>query len=357
MPFRRASLASLVAIAAAAAVTVALVKATADRPSRDATFAPLLDDVVAAGAPGGLLVVDDEKPWSGARGLANRARRTPMRTDDRFRIGSITKTFVATVVLQLVAEGRLTLDAPVERWLPGLVPRGVTVRHLLSHTSGLFDYVNDPAAFTGKIAEPRKLVALAAAHPPLGKPGERFGYASTNYLALGLIVERVTGTSLEVQLTRRLFGPLRLTHTWLDTGAASRLRVHGYIAPTRDGIIVGPREDTTGRPAPFAWAAGAIVSDAHDVATFFAALLRGKLLPASLLREMIPRTGYGLGLVAYRTPCGTAYGHTGNLLGYISAAWNSPDGKRRIVLVANTYPLGGDAERAFHRALEVAYCG
>jgi D-alanyl-D-alanine carboxypeptidase len=355
MPFRRVSVALLVAIAAA--VAVGLVNATDDRPSREASFTPLLDEVVAAGAPGALLVVDDDKPWSGARGLANRARRTPMRASDRFRIGSITKTFVATVVLQLVAEGRLNLDGPVERWLPGLVPRGITVRHLLGHTSGLVDYVNDSAAFTGRIADPRKLVVLAASHPPLGKPGERFGYASTNYLVLGLIVERVTGTSLKVQLSRRLFGPLRLTHTSLDTSAASRLRVHGYVAPTRDGIIVGDREDTTGRPAPFAWAAGAIVSDARDVATFFSALLRGKLLPASLVREMIPQAGYGLGLVAYRTPCGTAFGHTGNLLGYVSAARSSRDGKRRIVLLANAYPLGSDGERAFRHVLDVAYCG
>jgi D-alanyl-D-alanine carboxypeptidase len=354
MPVRRASLALLVAIAAA--VTVALVKATVDRPSREPALTHLLDEVVAAGAPGALMLVDDDKPWSGARGLANRARGTPMRATDRFRIGSITKTFVATVVLQLVAEGRLTLDAPVERWFPGLVPRGVTLRHLLGHTSGLFDYVNDPAAFTGKIADARRLVALAASHPPLGKPGERFGYASTNYLVLGLIVERVTGTSLETQLRRRLFGPLRLSHTWLDTPAASRLRVHGYIAPTRDGIIVGDREDTTGRPAPFAWAAGAIVSDARDVATFFGALLGGKVLPASLVREMTPQAGYGLGLVAYRTPCGAAFGHTGNLLGYVSAARSSRDGKRRVVLLANGYPLGSDGERAFRHALDLAYC-
>jgi D-alanyl-D-alanine carboxypeptidase len=237
------------------------------------------------------------------------------------------------------------------------VTPGITVRQLLSHTSGLYDYVNDPAAFTGKITDPRQLVALALSHPPLGAPGERFGYASTNYLVLGLLVERVTGTRLDAQLERRLFQPLGLIHTRLDTSARSRLRVHGYIAPTRDGIIVGDREDTTGRPAPFAWAAGAIVSDAHDIATFFAALLGGKLLPESLLREMIPQAGYGLGLVAYRTPCGTAFGHTGNLLGYVSAAWSSRDGKRRVVVLANSYPLGPDAERAFHHVLEAAYCG
>ena len=280
-----------------------------------------------------------------------------MRTTDRFRIGSITKTFVAVIVLQLAAEGRLGLDAPVARWLPDLVPRGITVRQLLAHTSGLSDYVDDPRAFTGKISDPRRLVALGVSRPPLGKPGERYAYASTNYIVLGLLVEHVTGTSLRRALEQRIFRPLRLSRTTFEPSTASELRVRGYLAPTRDGLVVGEPEETSGRSASWAWAAGAIVSDSADLATFFAGLLDGRLVPRSLLRQMVPEHGYGLGLAAFDTPCGVAVGHTGNLLGYVSAAWNTRDGDRRVVMMSNTFPLTPEAELAFHRALGVAFCG
>jgi len=346
-----------VAIAAAltALVALAAVVALLRAPTREERLSSLLDEVVAAGAPGVLALVQDSSgTWSDASGLADRARGEPLRTADRFRIGSITKTFVAVLVLELAAEGRLALDAPVDRWLPGLVPRGITVRQLLSHTSGLFDYVNDSRTLADGVSDPRRLVALALSHPPLGRPGERYAYASTNYVVLGMLVERRTRTSLEERLARRIFRPLQLTHTTFES--STTLRVHGYRAPTRDGIIVGEREDTIGESASWAWGAGAIVSDANDLASFFAALLKGRLVPRSLLRQMVPERGYGLGLAAFRTPCGTAVGHTGNLLGYVSVAWASQDGSRRIVMMANTYPLGAEAERAFHRALDTAFC-
>jgi D-alanyl-D-alanine carboxypeptidase len=356
MMTRRAVVALAFVFAAVAALTAVV---AADRqPSSEKQLASLLEGVVAAGAPGVMALVEDESVTRrGASGLADRASGKPMRATDRFRIGSITKTFVAAVVLQLAAEGRLGLDAPVERWLPGLVPRGITVRQLLAHTSGLFDYVNDSRAFAGEVSEPRRLVALALSHPLLGRPGERYAYASTNYVVLGLLVERVSGTSLEKQLAQRIFRPLRLTRTTFEPGTASELRIRGYRAPTRSGIIIGEREDTTGETASWAWAAGAIVSDADDVASFFRALLGGRLVPKPLLRQMVPERDYGLGLAAFRTPCGTAVGHTGNLLGYVSAAWSTPDGNRRVVMMANTYPLGGEAERAFHRTLDAAFCG
>jgi D-alanyl-D-alanine carboxypeptidase len=341
---------------ATAAVVAVVVTRGSGSPSPERRLASRLDDVVAAGAPGALGLAQNRwRTIRGASGLADRATRRPVRPTDRFRIGSITKTFVAAVVLQLVAEGTLKLDAPVERWLPDLVPRGITVRQLLDHTSGLYDYVNDPRTFRTGATSPRRLVDLALSHAPNGRPGERYGYASTNYVVLGLLVERATGTSLSEQLARRIFRPLRLGRTSFDPGAAAP-EVHGYQAPTRDGIEVAEPEDTRGKSAAWAWAAGAIVSDTRDVARFFAALLGGRLVPRTLLEHMVPDRGYGLGLLAYRTRCGPAVGHSGHVLGYVSVAWSAPDGSRQAVALANRYPLGPDGERALRRALEAAYC-
>lgn len=134
------------AVVFVAATTLGVAGWAASRGPDAPELGNLLDDVVAAGAPGVLLVVrEDGEARSEVRGLADRTRSIPMRDDDRFRIGSLTKTFVATLVLRLVEDGRLRLDDSVEQWLPGLIPGGreITVRHLLEHTAGLFDYVAD----------------------------------------------------------------------------------------------------------------------------------------------------------------------------------------------------------------------
>jgi D-alanyl-D-alanine carboxypeptidase len=280
-----------------------------------------------------------------------------MRPTDRFRAGSITKTFVAVVVLQLVTEGRIDLEDPVARWLPGLVPRAITVGQLLSHTSGLYDYVNDRRTFGEEVSDPRRLVAIALSHPALGVPGERYAYASTNYIVLGLLVERLTGASLGTELARRIFVPLRLRRTAYEPGPAPGLQVRGYEAASHDGIVTGNILRPAPRAARWAGAAGAVVSDARDLGTFLGALLGGRLVRGPLLAQMIPERGYGLGVAAFRTPCGTVVGHTGNLLGYVSVAWTTPDGRRRVVLMANTFPLAAEAEQAVHDALDAAVCG
>lgn len=176
---------------------------------RGQSLGALLDRVVDEGAPGVLVVVrDGDATQAEARGLADRGRAMPMAADVRFRTGSITKTFVAALVLDLVADGKLRLDDPVARWVPGLVPRGneITVRQLLRHTSGLADYVDDPRVLRApaRLWRPEELVAMAAAQPEAGAPGERFAYASTNYVVLGLVAERAGRAPLAMQLTRRL---------------------------------------------------------------------------------------------------------------------------------------------------------
>ena len=208
---------------------------------------PSPDTVVEAGSPGALVLVDDgSSRREETSGLAVLEGRVPLRAHDRFRIGSITKTFVAVVVLQLVDEHVLGLKDTVERWLPGLVPSGrqITVQQLLAHTSGLADYADDPDFVRRTVAQPRRrwtpreLVGVALARGPVARPGERFAYASTNYILLGMMVERATGTSLERQLRGRIFVPLGLEDTSFEPDAWKRRHyAHGYAPSEHDGIV------------------------------------------------------------------------------------------------------------------------
>jgi D-alanyl-D-alanine carboxypeptidase len=356
-------------IALVSAGLVAVIIGSAAIRSGPARLAP--DAVVLAGSPGALVLVDDGSSRRvAASGLAVLQRRVPLHPRDRFRVGSITKTFVAVVVLELVDEHRLRLGDTVERWLPGLVPGGggITVRELLGHTSGLADYAGDPAFLRRTVAQPRRrwtpreLVRIALAGGPVAPPGGRFSYASTNYVLLGLVAERATGTSLERQLRRRIFTPLRLQDTSFTPGPRVRGRyVHGYAPSEHDGIVnsLATARDRSAVTASWAWAAGAVVSTAPDLSRFLAALLQGRLVSPGLLALMRPAPGarYGLGLVAFRTPCGTAIGHTGALLGIVSAAWSSADGRRRVVAMTNSYPLSPAADAALRRLLDASFCG
>ena len=358
----------LTAVGGCALLAVVLLAASRERG--EASLEPLLERVTEAGAPGVLLFVrDGSEIRSDVRGIADRDRARPVRAGDRFRVGSVTKTFVATIVLQLVGEGRLRLDDTVEERLPGVVPGGqrITVRQLLSHTSGLFDYVDDPRVFAPYAQEPayawdpRRLVEIGVAHPPPFPPGQRFAYSSTNYLLLGLIVEAATGTSLEAQLRERIFEPLGLGQTTFAPRFVSGPFVHGHRPPSHQGVVTGPPVDISREAASWTWAAGAIVSSADDLRRFFATLLGGQLLPPGLLREMetlVPAgyQRYGLGLAVFPTPCGDAWGHTGNVQGTVTVAWNRRDASRQVVLVVNAYPLSGELEAAVRRLQIAAFC-
>jgi D-alanyl-D-alanine carboxypeptidase len=356
-----AAAATLLAVVAASGIGCA-VSQTDPAPE---SLGALLDRVVEEGAPGALVVVrDGGTTRAEARGLADRARALPMRADARFRAGSVTKTFVATLVLDLVEDGMLRLDDPVAQWLPGLVPRGneITVRQLLRHTSGLADYVDDPRVHRARARRwrPEELVAIATAQAPAGGPGERFAYASTNYVVLGLVAERAGDAPLASLLARRLFAPLRLRHTGYVPGAIPVGSIHGYRAPSHQGVVTGEPVEA-GTTAWWAGAAGAIVSTAADIQRFFAALLGGRVIGPALLREMqtlVPAgpNQYGLGIAAFPTPCGPAWGHTGNVEGTVVVAWNRRDASRQMVLVVNTYPLSAELEAAVRRLQIAAFC-
>jgi D-alanyl-D-alanine carboxypeptidase len=314
----------------------------------------MLQDVVDAGAPGAMaLVRSDGEDWRGASGLADVEDDVPMRPDLRFRAGSITKSFVAVVVLQLVAEGRIGLD---ER-----VVGDVRVRDLLAHTSGIADLAGLPGV-AERHWQPRELVAAALAAPPVFQdPGSRFAYSSTNYVLLGQLVERRTGRPLATEIRDRILRPLGLRRTGFALRAGD---VHGYVPPVRDGIVQSrPGRDTWRDDPSWAWASGDLVSTADELARFFAALLRGRLVPGPLLAEMLTpalerpnRLRFGLGVGIIRTPCGLAYGHTGNVLGTVSAVWSDRAGRRQVVVMASAFPLGAEADGALRELLERAFC-
>ena len=305
-------------------------------------------------------------------GLGEISTKTPMRAADRFRVASIAKSYTATVVLQLVGEGKLRLGDTVERWLPGLVPHGdgISIRQLLNHTSGLADFEYDPTVLAPYLAgdlshpwAPRKLVQIAVSHPPLFAPGTDESYSSTNYLLAGLIVEARTGHTLGSELNRRIFQPLHLRATSFPmTARMPSPHAHGYLV-----IKKPPATDVTGL-YPFPWAAGAIISNAADTATFYRALLAGRLLSPAMLGAMqtthaqkhfdIPGQRYGLGLQKYSTACGTAWGHPGAYPGYYAYNFTSTNGQRQAVLEVNADPTSVPKATLLKsiRLLEKAYC-
>jgi D-alanyl-D-alanine carboxypeptidase len=336
----------------------------------DAALRAALQAVVDAGATGAVGLVDDGADVSAAAvGAARLDPRRPLRVQDEVRVGSITKTVIATITLQLVGEGRLRLGDTVERWLPGMVPNGsaITIRMLLNHTSGIFDYVADADWNAAVLANPyrywspEELVAVGTAHPPLFPPGHGLAYSNTGYILIGLVLEKVTGQPVQDLVTQRVVQPLRLHDTFFATSARFRgPYAHGYFPPslTGDGYL-----DTSSWPPSFAWTAGALVSTAPDLARFYQALLSGRLLSPVLMHEMTttvtgpdyPGFGIGLGIWAVATPCGTVWGHEGGIPGYKSFALNDRGGTRSAVVLVPTEPDEA-IEAAFTAAIETAVC-
>ncbi|MDN0195195.1 serine hydrolase domain-containing protein [Streptomyces sp. S.PNR 29] len=256
--------------------------------------------------------------------------------DDRFRAGSITKTFIATVVLQLAAEHRLSLSDTVEQHLPGLVRgagndgRALTLRSLLTHTSGLYDFSADTDG--AEPVTPRQAVRIALTHPPADRG--RFSYSNTNYVLLGLVIEQVTGHSYATEAERRIIAPLRLTGTSFPGPRTSLPSPHGraYAADGTDVTDLDPR---------VAGAAGELVTTLADLDRFYAALLGGELLPPRRLREMLDTRAahgaYGMGLFPERLPCGvTVWGHNGHISGSYVRTAATVDGRRVLTFRVNT---------------------
>ncbi|MEU9156720.1 serine hydrolase domain-containing protein [Streptomyces sp. NPDC048417] len=337
-----------------------------------AGMAAVLNSVVATGAPGAMARIDDGTTvYKTTRGVADRTTRRAITTGDRFRVGSVTKTFSAVVLLQLVDEGKLALDAPVNRYLPGLLPDDrITVRHVLSHRSGLYDYTNDMFASSvsgfeavrNKVFTYRQLVNLSLKKPRTNAPGAVYSYSNTNFVVAGMLIEKLTGHSVRTEYENRVFKPLKLRDTFYvhpDTTIPGQ-HANGYL--TADEAGAKP-VDATDQTVSWAQSAGAIVSTAQDLDTFYSALVRGKLTSAARLAEMErftrvnATTSYGLGLRRRDLSCGiSVYGHTGAVQGYYTYAFTTKDGRRSLTALANASNSSA-VLNTLADTLEPAFCG
>ncbi|MEV4390148.1 serine hydrolase domain-containing protein [Micromonospora sp. NPDC049580] len=313
-------------------------------------------------------------------GVSDLRSHGPVPRDGQVRIGSNTKTFTAVVVLQLVGEGRIDLDATVEHYLPGVV-RGngndggaITVRQLLQQTSGLPDY--DDVLFTQpqdlvdkshSYYQPRRLVDAALTNAPHFAPGAKWEYSNTNYVLAGLIVEQVTERPIGEEITDRVIRPLGLRDTYWPGVGQQRLRgthPHGYVAVAPGAEWV----DVTDMDPSLGWAAGQLVSTPDELRTFFEALVGGRLLkPAQQAAMMttVPAPGfeptgeyeYGLGIARHELPCGgDGWGHGGDIQGFETRNLVTEDGRSAVVAVTGL-PTGEQMLAEVNESVETALCG
>lgn len=290
----------------------------------------------------------------------------PLSTE-HFRIGSITKTFVAAAILQLVDEGRVELDELIEAYLPATVPNGenITVRQILNHTSGLYDYMKGEGWSTNRwrgdarftTYSPDQLLAEAFRHEPYFPPGADFRYSNTNYIVVGKLVEAVTGQPYSTVIEHRILRPLNLAGTSFPGSEPSipEPAVHAS-ATLEDGQIV----DVTEQNVSLDWAAGEMISTTHDLQAFFDALLSGDLISEESLAQMrttVPMVmgfHYGLGLERFDLPCGgQLWGHGGQLLCYVTYAYQRDDSRSLTMLLASGKD---DGFISFAAATGTAYC-
>ncbi|MFI6587389.1 serine hydrolase domain-containing protein [Embleya sp. NPDC050493] len=333
-----------------------------------------LTRTLAAGAPGAMTRIDDGRTvHRETAGVSDTSTGAGMDTNARFRIGSVTKTFSTVVLMQLVGSGAVDPDAPVDRYLPGVLPdTRITVRRLLTHTSGLWDYSNEMFARTipgfeevrNKVFTFRELIDLSTAHPATAVPGTTYQYSNTNFVVVGALIEKLTGRSVQEEYERRIIRPLHLrdtAHVHPETTIPGKV-IRGYLTPDEAGA---PLVDSTEQTVSWAQSAGAMISSPGDLDRFVSALLGGRLLRADLLDQMLRMTPsdasgtrfYGLGLRRRDLSCGiSVYGHTGTVQGYYTYAFTTRDGRRSVTSVANA-TNNGAVNTVLGDTLESAFCG
>ena len=322
----------------------------AERPITDAV-AQRLDTAVnqamtAAAVPGAIIGIwGPDGTYVRAFGVADKTTHAPMKTDFYSRIGSVTKTFTVTAILQLADQGKLGLDDPIAKFVDG-VPQGdkITVRQLARMQSGLFNYSASPAFQKAMFADPRRpftppeLLNDAFSQPNQFPPGDGFEYCNTNTVLLGLVVEKVSGQPLHSYIHDQILAPLGMSHTsFPTTNAFPDPHAQGYTVQTADGKEAAA---TDWNPS-WGWAAGAMISTLDDMRIWAPALATGKLLTPQMQTQrlqtvgqpgMPPQDGYGLGIFNL----GGWIGHNGSLPGYQTVAVYLPHKQTTLVILINT---------------------
>ncbi|MEV0260395.1 serine hydrolase domain-containing protein [Streptomyces sp. NPDC050617] len=373
---KRGALAAVVAAGLAVGTTLTVASAQSRGPG-DGVRQGLDRLVHEDGYPAALAatVGRDGRTHDYAAGVADLRTGAKAPVDGRVRAGSNTKPFTATVVLQLVGEGKIDLSAPVEKYLPKLVRgegidgRRITVRQLLQHTSGLPDYTQFMEAPNGKgrhlYVQPRSMLDLALAHKANFEPGKGWSYSNTNYLVAGLIIEKTTGRPLAEEIDHRVIRRAGLRHTYFPGAGDETIRgahPEGYLAAKPGAKL----ENITETDPSAAWAAGQLITTPSDLNRFFSSLLGGKLLkPAQLaqMRTTVPAPGlwpgarYGLGLISTPLSCGgLMWGHGGDIPGYHTLAGATDAGRAAAVATTADGPPTERGPANVQSVVETALC-
>jgi D-alanyl-D-alanine carboxypeptidase len=342
-----------------------------------------LDEWHKAGSfPGATLgvVLPNGESFSLAVGFSDRDARTPMKPNDRMLAGSVGKTFAAATALQLVKEGKIGLDDKIEKYL-GSEPwfsrlpnaKDITVRQLMNHTSGLVRYefkqqfTKDLTANPAKVWKPAELVAYLLDEKPPFEAGKDWVYSDTNYIVLGMIIEKVTGKKFYNEANRRLIKPLKLTDTSPQDGPTLRGVVQGYAGPNNafggtDAMIVNGKFAINPQ---FEWTGGGYASTAQDLARWAKMIYEGKAFSPDLLPQVLDgvsapmlgrETKYGLGVIIRKTQVGTSYGHSGFFPGYMTDMAYFPEHKVAVAIQVNTSVgrnLGKPLSRVLVEVMEI----
>ncbi|NRR24592.1 serine hydrolase [Brevibacillus sp. MS2.2] len=302
----------------------------------------------------GIIVASSNKgsKWAYASGEASIYGTDPVKTNFTFRIGSLTKTFTAMVVLQLVDEQKLNLDDTIEKWLPDVVKGTeyegdhITIRQLLNQTSGIPDYSEHKDILDKLLPNPLhsftadELVRTGLNMKATSKPGEKWVYSNTNTVLAGMIIKKATGETYGEHIRKRFIAPLKLTSTYVpdDYSFIPGEHAQGYF------VLDGQFIDRTEMNPSWADAAGSMISTADDMNTFFSAILSGKLLKPATLDQMLtgvetPVGEYGLGIVGTKLTNGiTIWGHGGNFPGFATFAGGTRGGDYVQTLNINAMP-------------------
>lgn len=306
--------------------------------------------------PGVTLLVDSPQgQFAGASGFSNLEAETSMQPDDAFRIGSITKMFTATIMLQLQEEGILTLDDLLSKWLPDIaagLPYGdqIVLRQLLNHTAGVFNYTDDDQLIEQYIADPYQAVDIQMItdrvieiNEAVFEPGTDWAYSNTNYILAGLVIEAATGSTYDAELRRRILDPVGMAHSFLgDVEDPVAELVHGYTE------IDGEQTDVTEWNVQWTWAAGGLVSTPSDMALFIRALFKGDLFAeADSLDQMLDiaptrddHYGLGIGKMVVHgwedsDLVDDMWGHGGGVPGYLSILIYARDADLVVIALQN----------------------
>ncbi|MEC0275510.1 serine hydrolase domain-containing protein [Peribacillus frigoritolerans] len=317
-------------------------------------------DTLQLGYPGILAkTAEGGKTWGYAAGVADLRTKKPMKTEFRFRIGSVTKTFTATVLLQLAGENRLNLDDSIEKWLPGVIQGNgydsnqITIRQILNHTSGIADYIKSKdfdIKDTKKSYTAEEFVKMGVSLPPDFAPGKGWSYSNTGYVLLGILIEKVTGNSYAEEVENRIIEPLELSNTFLpgnSTVIPGTMHARGYERYDGESEL---KDVTYSNPGS---SDGDLISTADDLNKFFSYLLSGKLLKEQQLKQMLTTVptgmegvdGYGLGIYETKLPNHVSiWGHTGGVPGFSTFAGGTLGGKHTLAINLNGHKANGGSD-------------